>query len=308
MTREQTIKVGRRSVAVSSLDKLLFPEDGISKGDLIEYYRQVAADMLPYLKGRPLSLQRFPDGIDGKGFYQKEVPDYFPGWIGRAQIEVLETGEIQAQAVCNDVATLVYLVNQNTITLHPWLSRADRLDSPDKLIFDLDPPADFEAARRAARLLRDALTELGLTPFVMTTGSRGLHVVTPLDRKADFDAVRDFAKDLAGLLASQHPDTLTIEMRKDERDGRLFLDYLRNAYASTAVAPYAVRARPGAPVAVPLAWEELDDPHLRSNTYTLRTVPGRLAQTPDPWADFRRRAGGLAAARKRLDRALGQHG
>ncbi len=297
MAGENSIKVGRRSIAVSSLDKVLFPAHGgagaVTKGELIEYYRQVAPVMLRYLKGRPISLQRYPNGIDEKGFYQKEMSDYFPEWIDRARIEVLETGEIQEQVVCNDAATLVYLANQNTITLHPWLSRADRLYHPDKLIFDLDPPGEFEAARRTARLMRDLLLELGLQPFVMTTGSRGLHVVTPLDRKADFDTVRDFARDLADLLARRHPDALTVEMRKDEREGRVFLDYLRNAYASTAVAPYAVRARPGAPVATPLEWEELDDLALRSDTYTLRTLPARLARVGDPWRDMRRRARGL---------------
>jgi len=301
MASQTSIKVGRRSIAVSSLDKLLFPAQGgaeaVTKGELIEYYRQVAPILLRYLKGRPLSLQRYPGGIAEQGFYQKEVPDYFPDWIDRARIEVLETGEIQEQVICNDPATLVYLANQNTITFHPWLSRADRLYYPDKLIFDLDPPGEFEAARQAAWLLRDLLTELGLRPFVMTTGSRGLHVVAPLDRKADFDAVRDFARDLAVWLVRQHPDTLTVEMRKDEREGRVFLDYLRNAYASTAVAPYAVRARPGAPVATPLAWEELEDPALRSDTYTLRTLPDRLARVGDPWRDLGRHAHKLDPAR-----------
>lgn len=305
MGSQNSIKVGRRSIAVSSLDKVLFPAQGgaeaVTKGELIDYYREVAQVMLRHLKGRAVSLQRFPNGIDKKGFYQKEMSDYFPAWIDRAHIEVLETGEIQEQVVCNDAATLVYLANQNTITLHPWLSRADRLYHPDKLIFDLDPPGEFEAARRAASLLRDLLVELGLQPFVMTTGSRGLHVVVPLDREAEFDAVRDFARDLADLLARRHPDALTVEMRKDEREGRVFLDYLRNAYASTAVAPYAVRARPGAPVATPLTWEELDDAVLRSDTYTLRTVRDRLAEVGDPWRAMRRHARGLAAARKRLD-------
>ncbi len=305
MPDDNSIRIGSRSIAVSSLDKVLFAAragaEAVTKGALIEYYRQVAPTLLRYLKDRPISLQRYPGGIEAQGFYQKEVSDYFPAWIDRARIEVLETGEIQEQVICNDAATLVYLVNQNTITFHPWLSRADRLYYPDKLIFDLDPPGEFEAARQAAWWRRALLTELGLRPFVMTTGSRGLHVVTPLDRKADFDAVRDFARDLAGLLARRHPDVLTVEMRKDERAGRVFLDYLRNAYASTAVAPYAVRARPGAPVATPLAWEELEDPALRSDTYTLRTLPDRLARVGDPWRDMRRHARGLSAARRRLD-------
>ncbi|MGH2537355.1 MAG: DNA polymerase domain-containing protein, partial [Candidatus Promineifilaceae bacterium] len=257
--------------------------------------------------GRPLSMQRFPDGIGEKGFYQKEAPGYFPAWIRRASIRVEGTGENQPQVICDEAATLVYLANQNCITPHLWLSRLggragpEPLDHPDRLIFDLDPPAGaFELARAAAASLRALLEELGLAAFLMTTGSRGLHVAAPLDGRADFDAARAFAHQVAQRLARRKPDKLTTETRKAERNGRLFLDYLRNAYAATSVAPYAVRARPGAPVATPLDWGELDDGRLRSDRYTLKNIFRRLGQKGDPWQGITAAPGSLAAARRRL--------
>lgn len=305
MPAQRVVKVDAHEIELSSLDKVLFPPDGVTKGDVIEYYRRIARVMLPHIKDHPVTMQRFTDGIEAKGFYHKQMPDYFPDWIASAKVEVLESGEIQDQVLANDAATLVYLANQYTITLHIWLSRADRLYYPDRMIFDLDPPEGFEVARSTAFLVKDLLEEVGLAPYVMTTGSRGLHVVTPLDRSAHFDETRDFARDLAGLLAGRHPDTLTIEMRKAEREGRLFLDYVRNGYAATGVAPYSLRPRPGAPVATPLTWDELKDPDLRSNTYTLRNIWDRLDKVGDPWRGMMRHARSLKQPRRKLDRLAG---
>ena len=250
---EQTIDVGKRRLEVANLDDVIFPEAGITQGGLIDVYRRLADTILPHLEGRPLTMQRFPDGIDEEGWYQREAPDYFPDWITRVSVAVKQDDGEQVQVMCDDQATLVYLVDQGLVTPHIWLSRADRLDYPDKLIFDLDPAdGDFEPVRFAARSLRELLSELRLTSFLMTTGSRGAHVVVPLDRSANFDTARAFAKDVAAVLASRYPDRLTVEMRKADRRGRLFLDYLRNAYGQNSVAPYAVRAKPGAPVATPL--------------------------------------------------------
>ena len=296
------VRLGRRTVALSSLDKVLFPDAGITKGDLVEHYRRVAGRMLPHVKGRPVSMQRFPDGIDADGFYQKDAPDYFPDWIRRVTVE--KKGGTVEHAVVDDAATLVYLANQNCITPHVWLSRADRLHHPDRLIFDLDPPGeDFESVRFAAGALRDLLGELGLVPFPMTTGGRGIHVLVPLDRKADFDAVRDFARDAAGLLAARHPDRLTTEVRKNKRRGRLFLDVMRNSYAQTAVPPYAVRARPGAPVAMPIGWRELSALPLGGATWNTRNVAARLRKK-DPWQGLSRRARSLSGPRRKLDRRI----
>ncbi|HEY8504330.1 MAG TPA: non-homologous end-joining DNA ligase [Gemmataceae bacterium] len=296
------IRVGGRTVEVSNPDKVLFPGAGITERELAEYYHRVADVMLPHLRDRPLSLQRFPEGIDGEGFYQKKVPAYYPEWVGRVEVPVKGTGKTQEQVVCNNAETLVYLADQDCITPHAWLSRADDLAHPDRLIFDLDPTGDeFRDVRDAAKALRAMLEEAGLVPFVTTTGSRGLHVVVPIERGPGFGAVRDFARDLAEVLARHEPDRFTVAVRKNQRRGRLFLDYLRNSYAHTAVPPYAVRAKPGAPVATPLEWDELDRPGMHSQRYTLRNLFQRLARRKDPWAAIDRSARALDGPRKRLD-------
>jgi bifunctional non-homologous end joining protein LigD len=298
---EQTRQIGGHNIEVERAGKILFPGDNISKGDLIDYYERIADSMLPHVADRPLTMHRFPDGIDGSDFYQKEAPDYFPDWIRRVTIRVEGTGEDQQQIVADEAATLVYLADQACITPHIWLSRADKLDYPDKLIFDLDPPTDeFQPVRQAALDLRAILHEVNLTSYVMTTGSRGLHVVIPLDRSTDFDTVRDFGHDLADRLAERYPDRLTIAQRKKKRGNRLFLDYLRNAYGQTSVAPYAVRARPGAPVATPLEWDELQRSELTARTYNMDNIFRRLGQKEDPWQDMMRHARSLAAARQQL--------
>jgi bifunctional non-homologous end joining protein LigD len=300
VSRAEKVRIGRRALSLSSLDKVLFPDVGVTKGDLIEHYRRVAARMVPHMKGRPVSMQRYPDGIEKEGFYQKDAPDYFPDWIRRVTVE--KKGGTVEHAICDDAATLVYLANQNCITPHVWLSRADRLHHPDRLIFDLDPPGeDFDDVRFAAGAVRELLRELGLDPFPMTTGGRGLHLLMPLDRRADFDVVRDFARDVAEVLARRHPDRLTTEARKNKRRGRLFLDIMRNSYAQTAVPPYAVRAKAGAPVAVPIAWREVSDPGLTGSRWNTRNVASRLRKK-DPWQGLSRHARSLTGPRRKLDR------
>lgn len=299
----RSLRFGRYTVELSSLDRVLFPDAGVTKGELVEHYRSVADRMLPHLRGRPVSMQRFPAGIHEEGFFQKSAPDYFPAWISRARV-TKEGGSVE-HVVCDNAATLVYLANQGCITPHVWLSRIDRIDRPDRLIFDLDPSRDdFDAVRFAAERLREFLSEVGLDPFPLATGGRGLHLVVPLDRSADFDTVRSFARDVAATLAARHPARLTVEVRKNKRRGRVFLDVLRNAYAQTAVPPFAVRARKRAPVAVPLAWDELRDPALRGDAWTVRTLPERLARTDDPWQGIGRRGRSLSGPRRRLDRIL----
>ncbi|MER6678504.1 non-homologous end-joining DNA ligase [Streptomyces sp. NPDC000983] len=302
---EDTVRVGRRRVPVTHPRKELFPDEGITKSELVDYYLAVAPVMLPFLRGRPLVMERHPDGYGGRSFFHKDVPDHFPDWIHRRKVP--KRGGTVNMAVCDDAATLVYLANQGCLTPHPWLSRTDRLDQPDRVVFDLDPPTadDFDTVRRTARELGDLLTGLGLRPAVMTTGSRGLHLVVLLDRRTDFDTARAFARRVAELLAARHPDRLTTAARKADRGGRLYLDVQRNAYAQTAVAPYAVRARPHAPVATPLAREELDSPGLGPRRWTLRTLPDRLAEVGDPWKGLGRCRRSLTAAGRRLD-ALSQ--
>jgi bifunctional non-homologous end joining protein LigD len=296
-------RYGRRSVETSNEDKVLFPRSGITKGDLIDYYERIADRMLPHLRDRPLVLQRFPDGIRKEGFYQKQVGAYFPPWMPTVRVRVGSAGDREDLAVCDGKATLAYLANQACITLHPWLSRRDRLDRPDLLVIDLDPPGhDFEPARIAALRVRDLLGDLGLACFPKLTGSRGVHVVVPLDRSEGFDAVRAFARAAMALLAARHPRELTTEQRKSKRRGRLYLDTGRNAYAQTAVAPWSVRPLPDAPVAVPLAWRDLERRGIGPRDYTVKSVFRRVAKLSDPWTGLRRRARSLGRARERLER------
>jgi bifunctional non-homologous end joining protein LigD len=237
-----------------------------------------------------VSLQRFNNGIAGEGFFQKNVAKGVPPWVKR--VEVPKKGGSLWHVLANDAATLVWLANQNAITPHVWLSRADRPERPDRMIFDLDPPRDDEFAlvRRTARELGDVLRQAGVQPFAMTTGSRGIHVVVPLRRRYGFDQVRDAAVAVAEQVVERRPRDLTLEFYKRKRDGRLFVDVNRNGYAATAVPPYGVRARPGAPVATPLHWDELSDRRLSAQRWTIGTV---LDRDPDVWKDIARSAGPL---------------
>jgi bifunctional non-homologous end joining protein LigD len=259
--------------------------------------------MLPYLRDRPLSMERYPDGITGERIVQKNVPRYFPDWIARTRVK--KQGGTLVQVICDRPATLVYLANQACIEMHAFLSRTGALDRADQLIFDLDPPDDhrFDQVKHLALGLRQLLEEeLGLTAFVKTTGGRGLHVHVPLNARDDFDTVRRFARQASDVLAAREPDILTTEQRKDSRGDRVYSDVMRNAYAQTAVAPYSVRARPGAPVATPLDWAELKDASLTPHQFTLRTMGGRLDRLGafDPWAGMARRRYGLTRAAQRL--------
>lgn len=292
------LRVGRREIVVTHPERVVFPAAGLRKRDLVEYYHRVAPAMLPHLRDRPINLQRFPGGIGRPGFFQQQRPQGLPEWIG--EVTVPKAGGEVRHVVVRDAATLVYLANQNVITPHAWLSRADRLEHPDQMIFDLDPPGDDDPRVGAAALRLGALLAvLELPAFVKTSGSRGYHVTVPLDRTRDFAEVRAFAAGVAALLARQHSSVLTTEIRKRARRGRILVDVLRNSYGHTAVPPYAVRARPGAPVAAPIGWAELEDPAMHPRRFTLRTMPERL-DGPDPWAGFARRSTGLDAAAARL--------
>lgn len=294
MAQKSSERVGGIPVQLSHPDKVFFPDDGITKGDLVGYYQEMAPRILGYLRDRPLVMERYPDGISGQRLVQKNVPRYFPGWVTRA--EVPKRDGVVSHVVADKPATLVYLANQACVELHVFLSALAALDRPDQLVFDLDPPdeAGFSAARHHALNLRELLEgELGLTAFVKTTGGKGLHVQVPLRPDADFDAVRGFARTVATALAGRFPRQLTLEQRKEQRGQRLYLDIMRNAYAQTVVAPYAVRARPGAPVATPLHWAEVEDGGLHPRQFTMRTLPGELERRGDPWA-------GMSRHRRRL--------
>jgi len=285
-------------VAVTHPEKVLFPDDGITKGELVAYYRRIAEVMVPLVRGRPVMMQRFPNGISGFGFYQKEAGD-FPPWIHK--VKAPKTGGEVTHVICDDADSLVYIANQNSITPHVWLSRADRLEYPDLLMFDLDPSGDdFADVRAAAKQVRKLLDELGLPSFVKTTGSRGLHVAVPIRRIGTFDTVGAFADRVAAVLVARDPDHLTTEFKKANRGGRVLIDVWRNRYAQTAVAAYGVRARAGAPVSTPITWDELNAAGLTPQRYTIRNIFRLLSRRPDPWATMNRQARGLKEATSRL--------
>lgn len=298
------IQAGRRRVEISRPLKRLFP-CGITKAELAAYYEQAATAMLPHIKERPLNLERYPDGIGGERIVQQRAGRHFPSWIKRAK--VAKKGGTVEHVLAGDAATLVYLANQACITLHPWLSRVDALDRPDRLIFDLDP-SDHKPnnTRKAATIMAALLRELGLEPWIMTTGSRGYHVTVPLQRRAEFDEVRAFARDVADLAATRNPRLFTTEQRKVKREGKILIDIMRNGYAHTAVAPYAVRARRGGPVATPLRLGELDDAATRPDRWTVRTIPKRLERDGDPWRNIDRSRHTITSARRRLREALAE--
>ena len=288
----------RIEVEVTHADRVLFPADGITKRDLVDYYCEVADTMLPHLKGRPLNVQRFPRGIGEKGFIQQDFADTLPDWMSGVEVE--KEGGTLVHPVVERPEALGWLANQNCITLHMWQSRRGRLDIPDRLVFDLDPSdSDFAVVRATARAAAGVLEDVGLACYVQTTGSRGLHVMVPLRGDTGFDAARQFARDVAEVVVADDTKHRTVEARKDKRGDRLYLDVMRNAYAQTAVAPYSVRARPGAPVATPLQWDELDS-GLRADRFTIGDLPKRLASQGDPWADMSRHARTLTGPLQRV--------
>lgn len=297
------IKVGKQKLAVSHPEKVIYPKPKITKAEVVDYYVRIAKYMLPYLKDRPLSMQRFPDGIDKQGFYQKDAGDYFPDWIKTISVKKEEGGTVH-HVVVNDAATLAYIATQMCLVFHRWLSKISKMNNPDVMIFDLDPSGkDFNMVRHAAITLKELLEELGLVPFVMTTGSRGLHVVVPLKGTEDFDEVRKFARDLAQIMVDEDPKHLTLEMRKDKRKGKIFVDYLRNGFGATGVAPYSLRARPGAPVATPLKWPEVSKKSLKPDQWNSKTIFNRLKKG-DPWKNMPKYAKSLSSARKKLDKMM----
>ena len=285
------LRVGRREVRISHPDRVVFPRAGLTKLDLAHHYERVAPLMLPYVGERPLALQSFPDGMEGAGFFMKAVPKYFPEWIDRATVP--KKGGTITHVLADDAATLVYLTGQNVVTMHTWLSRGDDPYRPDRLIFDFDPSGGgFAEVRAAARTAGERLRDLGLVTYAMVTGSRGVHVVCPLRRGPSFTDVHSFARALAEEMVADDPDHLTLEWRKADRGKRIYLDVNRIAYAQHAVAPYAVRPLPKAPVAVPLHWEELSDRSLKPDRWTVKTISARLADG-DPWRGMYRRARAL---------------
>jgi bifunctional non-homologous end joining protein LigD len=273
-------------------DKVLFPDDGITKGDLAAYYEAVAPSMLPHIRARPITMERYPSGLGKKGFLQKDVSKGFPEWLERA--EAPKKGGTVHYPLVSDVRSLLWLANQNCITPHVWTSRAPNLYRPDICVFDLDPSDDEPGVLRSVALaLRDLLAELDLPSWVKTSGSKGFHLVVPLDSARRTHEVAAFAAAVAERLVGRDPEHLTLEFSKAERGGRILVDTRRNDYGATFAAAYAVRAKAGAPVSAPCTWEEIEGGKVGPQTFTLRNMPERLAEVGDVWADLPQQARSL---------------
>jgi bifunctional non-homologous end joining protein LigD len=282
-------------------EKVMFPEDGITKGDLAAYYEAVAPVILPHITGRPITMERYPAGIGKKGFWQKDVSKGFPDWLER--VKVPKKDGVVHHPVITDERSLLWVTNQNTITQHVWISRVPELYQPDICVFDLDPSVDDPAAVRQAALgLRDLLDELGMTSWIKTTGGKGFHIVVPLDGKSKMDEVERFANQVGRVFVSLAPDHLTQEFNKVDRKGRIYVDTGRNGYSATFAAAYTVRAKQGAPVSAPCTWAEIENGKVNPGSFNLRNMPARIKKAGDIWADMLRKRPSLKRPAEKLKR------
>lgn len=284
MTTREVVRVDGRELTITNPDKVLFPAIGITKRQLVDHQLRCASVMLPLIADRPLTLRRYPDGIDGEGWFQKHTPPGLPSWVRRASIPRGSAGKAIEHVVVDGAPTLVYLANLAAIEVHIGPAPVDEPDHPRELIFDLDPPPGAEPAvvRRATRRVRAVLDELEMPSRLKTSGSAGFHVHVPLNGAATQALARDVAKAIATMTARRHPEELTVEHRIARRGGRVLIDWFRNSPAQTAIAPYSVRARPPAPVATPMDWSELS--RTRPQRWTITSLPRRLAQLGDVWS------------------------
>jgi bifunctional non-homologous end joining protein LigD len=275
---------------------VLFPDDGITKGEVAAYYAAIAPQMLPHLRDRPVTMERFPNGIGAGGFLQKDVSKGFPEWLQR--VEAPKRGGVVHYPLVDDARSLEWLANQNCITPHVWASRAPKLYQPDVCVFDLDPSdeEDLDTLRGAALLVRNVLAELDLPSWVKTSGSKGFHIVVPLDASLGFVEVAGFAQAVGRVLVARDPQHLTLEFSKADRGGRIYMDVGRNGYSATFAAAYALRPKAGAPVSAPCTWEEVERGEVAPRTFSLRTMPARVAAVGDLWAEVPKRRRSLHRA------------
>ena len=286
-------------MVITHPEKVLFPDDGITKGELAAYYEMIAPAMLPHIVRRPVTMERFPNGIGKKGFLQKDVSKGFPEWLQR--VEVPKKDGVVHHPIVTDTRSLLWLVNQNSITPHVWTSRAPDVHNPDICVFDLDPSVDDAAMLRGAALaLRDLLDELGLPTWVKTSGSKGFHIAVPLDGKGKMADVERFAHAVGALLVTRAPKIFTQEFHKADRGSRILIDTGRNGWSATHASVYAVRAKPGAPVSAPCTWEELESGRVGPRTFTLKNMAGRIAVVGDLWSGMKRRRRSLKPALVKL--------
>ena len=281
----ERLEVDGHEVKISNPDKILFPDSGITKREYVDYYRRIAPYMMSHVQRRPLSMQRFPDGVGGQLFFQKELPDYFPEYFERVDVKP-DAAEEKLYGTVSNAASIVYLANLVTIP-HIWMSCVEHLRRPDRLVWDLDPSGmGFDKVKVAAKLLRYLLGELGLESYPMVTGSRGIHVVVFVEPEFEVDDTFEFTKGVAQLITRKLPQLFTVAYAKSRRGRKIYVDYHRNASEQTAASPYAVRAVEGAPVAIPVTWDEVDDEQLDAQSFTVRNAGDRLESEGEAWSGF----------------------
>jgi bifunctional non-homologous end joining protein LigD len=286
------ITIDNQHIELSNENKVLFPISGITKGHLITYYTKIAPYMVPHIYNHPIAMHRFPDGINQEGFYQKERGTYFPDWIDHKAIKRKSDNVAVQYVLCNNAATLVYLANQATITYHAWLSSTKKLNHPDRMIFDLDPShgTALHMLKDAVQYTKNILEHQGLTPFIMTTGSKGFHIIVPILQHHTFKTVQKYASMIAHQLLEKYPTLFTIELRKEKRKEKIFIDVLRNQWAQLSVAPYSVRAIEHAPIATPIPWSKLNDTRVTPQYYTINNIFTQLDAHGDAWQHFAKHA------------------
>jgi bifunctional non-homologous end joining protein LigD len=295
----------KKALNFTNLKKVFWPKEGYTKGDLVEYYRAIAPLLLPYLKDRPLVLTRYPDGIEGKSFFQKDAPEFVPSWVRREKIYSKDSQRDIGYIIVEDVETLLYVINMGTIPLHLWSSRVGSLERPDWLVLDLDPKgAPFTDVVRVARALYGILRRLGLESFVKTSGASGLHILLPLGAHYTHEQAKNFARLLAMLGNEAVPEISTIARPLAARGGKVYIDFGQNGYGVTIAAPFAARPVAGATVSCPLHWDEVTS-DLHPSRFTIKTALPRFAKLKDPMAPVLRKAIDLAAALEPIEKMLG---
>lgn len=290
-------------IKITNKNKLFFKNPNITKGDIVNYYKKISKYLVAYLYNRPVNLMRAPNGILGESFFQQNMPVYFPSWIPYFDVKRIRGGYAR-HVLCNNADTLVYLANEGVVTLHIWNSRIDNLHKPNRIVFDLDPSViaknGFELVRHVAYLMKNLLEKIGFTVYVMTTGSKGVHLVLPLKPDSDFKKVKTFARSIVGIMEKKYPDKVTSNFLKSNRTGKVFIDYLRNNYGQTAVAPYSIRLKAGAPIACPIFWKDLEKKNFGPQTINTRNVFQYLKKG-DPWKGMYDRTRSVSYYAKKLE-------
>lgn len=296
-----TVSIEGRSFDLSRLDKVLWPQDGYTKGELINYYVEVAPYIIPHLQGRPMVFTRYPDGIDKQSFYQKNAPSSLPQWIKTYPYYSPDSGRDINFILVEESAALAWLANQACIEMHPWLSCASLVDYPDFIVFDLDPSPgnSFEQVKTIVFLTRQVLNELGLRCYIKTSGSQGLHVYLPVENKYSYEKVRDFARTVAEIICTMQPDIATVERTVRKRGAKIYVDYMQNVKGKTLCSVYSVRPRPGATVSAPLYWDEVNS--IKPSDFTIKTILPRLQKLGELFAP-------VLTDRQSLDAAFSQLG